>query len=634
MEARERTELGPAGLILGGAGERELFAGEMHYWRVPRASWRACLEAAASLGVRIISTYVPWGVHEESRGALDFGGDRDLGAFLDLVAALGLHAIVRPGPHINAEQTCFGFPAWLVADEAVQARTARGTPMWMPAPPKMFPVPSYASARFLEETRRWYAAVGEIVAPRLYPAGPVVALQVDNEMQHFFRLGAYDGDYHPDALAHWADETGGLEPPRRWDPADQEPCLRWVAFKERSIERALAELGRGLDDAGLGGVARFHNAPPSDLRLTSVAALERAVGAAGMDFYHRRTDYHLVRERATYLAGTARLPFAPELGVGGPPWLPPMGAADQRQVTLGVLAGGVRAFNLFMLVDRDRWYGAAIDADGQLAEPAGFVRDLLAFLRQVKWTSLRRDAAVAVVVSRADARAAIASSRLDPLTPVAAELLGVGPGGFAELSADPAGARCRRAERAVLAALDLAEVPYAIVDEDALDRLPDVRAVIAPTARRIDARTWAALHLLADAGTQVVVGPDRPHLDELARELGDDDALPRGAGLIREASLDDVGGLAEDLLALAGDLGDDWIAPDSPDVHVTAFRDAGGAVRAVAVGNGSPEPCRARVALGRGARLADPLGGAPLDSGRDVAEIPLEGFEVRLFAVD
>src|SRR5919107_1096004 len=43
------------------------------------------------------------------------------------------------------------------------------------------------------------------VAPRISPflrqnGGPVVALQVDNEMSYFFRPGPFEMDYHPGAI--------------------------------------------------------------------------------------------------------------------------------------------------------------------------------------------------------------------------------------------------------------------------------------------------------------------------------------------------------------------------------------------------------------------------------------------------
>ena len=67
--------------------------------------------------------------------------------------------------------------------------------------PFAFPVPSYASEAFLDEATRYFHALGPTLAPLVYPDGPIVMLQVDNEGALYFRDGAYDQDYHPDAIA-------------------------------------------------------------------------------------------------------------------------------------------------------------------------------------------------------------------------------------------------------------------------------------------------------------------------------------------------------------------------------------------------------------------------------------------------
>ena len=63
-----------------------------------------------------------------------------------------MHVIVRPGPHINAELTYFGLPERVVWDRECQARTPRDNPVILPIVPVAFPVPSYASDAFLDET--------------------------------------------------------------------------------------------------------------------------------------------------------------------------------------------------------------------------------------------------------------------------------------------------------------------------------------------------------------------------------------------------------------------------------------------------------------------------------------------------
>ena len=64
--------------------------------------------------------------------------------------AAGLAVVLRPGPHVNAELTSFGMPDHVLADPACQARSASGSPVWMPSPPRAWPLPSYASTVFRE----------------------------------------------------------------------------------------------------------------------------------------------------------------------------------------------------------------------------------------------------------------------------------------------------------------------------------------------------------------------------------------------------------------------------------------------------------------------------------------------------
>src|SRR5271167_1416790 len=108
-----RVRLCAQGLDVGRAEILPLWAGAMHYWRHPPHEWRAGLEAMRAMGLRLLDTYVPWGVHETSAGAFDFGtGDPrlDAAAFLRMAHEIGLRCVLRPGPHINAELTFFGLP--------------------------------------------------------------------------------------------------------------------------------------------------------------------------------------------------------------------------------------------------------------------------------------------------------------------------------------------------------------------------------------------------------------------------------------------------------------------------------------------------------------------------------------------
>jgi len=640
VEARRISWFDDRGLIVGGVGERHVpfYAGAMHYWRVPPAHWRACLRQMHAQGLTLVETYVPWRVHEPERGTRAWTGERDLGAFLDAARTAGLGVVLRPGPHINAELTSFGMPDWVLAEPACQARTAQGTPAWLPAPPRAFPIPSYASAAFRAHVRAWYAQVAEVVRP--FVGDPVVAIGVDNEAQMFFRAGAYDLDYHPDAIAWFGPERG--DPPRAW--SDAQTCVPWLKFQDEYLARALGEFAAMLDDVGLGGLARFHNLPPGHYQLSPLGAIQRAIaGPVGIDAYTSRAQFRELRWRAAALVGKAApLPLALEVGVGFFPWFPPLDAADdptrERDHLLTLLAAGVRGFNLYMAVDRDRWYGGAIDARGRLEPHAKWIHPLLAALAEVDWPSLRRTAPIALVDTRADWRVGLASSAL-PMTPVVAEAIGLGPGGAAELGLDSAAITSRRWQTAVCRALELAQVPFAIVDEHvSASELAKYRAVIAPTLDRVDARLWATLHELAKTPlpaearpTIVVIGPGTPTRDECDRPLAAPG--PKRAGRLKADSLDDLPGLAADLAALA-ELGDAWQIERPDDVRATPFHAPDGTTRVVFVTSDAARTVAATLLVADGVRgLRDPLSSEHVRVERGRATIAMAPHGVRMFVV-
>ena len=651
MDARRRTWFDERGLVVAGdgGGERRLpfYAGAMHYWRVPPARWSACLDAIRALGLTLVETYVPWRVHEPTPGRYAWDGPRDLVRFLDAARAAGLGVVLRPGPHVNAELTSFGMPDHVLADPACQARAAHGGPVWLPAPPRGFPVPSYASAAFRAKVAAWYAEVAARVAPLLAPAGPVVALGVDNEAQMFFRLGAYDHDYHPDAIAAWRDATGRTgadgEPPRAWDPADPARCVAWVRWKDQYLAHALGAFTAALRAVGLGGVAVFHNLPPGHHELYDLRGLQRAIGGpVGIDAYTPRAEFRALRGRALAAVGNAApVPIAFEVGVGFFPWFPPLDDGDdptrERDHLLSLLAAGIRGFNLFMAVERDRYYGAAIAQTGAREPHAAWIPTLLATLAEVDWPALRRPVQVAVVDPRADARFGQATCVVDPATPVVAELLGLGPAGAAELGDDAGAIAARRWHAAVCRALELARVPYVIVDDSVgVDELLGVRAVIAPTLDRIDRGLAHTLRAVVERGhraTTVVIGPGTPTQDELGQPLGD--ALPRRVGRLKAGSQDDLAGLAADLAALAAGDDDAWVIERPDEVCAYAHADAAGAVRAVIVASDVARPVTATLLADASARrLRDPFSHerVVVEAGRAAIALPARG--VRLLIVE
>ena len=215
------------------------------------------------------------------------------------------------------------------------------------------------------------------------------------------------------------------------------------------------------------------------------------------------------------------------------------------------------------------------------------------------------------------------------MTPVLADVLGFGPGGATELGRDPAAIVARRWQTAVERALELAQVPYAIVDEATPeDELATYRAVIAPTGDRIDRGLMQRLRGLVDHKRAIVViGPGTPTRDELDQPLME--PMPRRLGKLRDGSLDDLAGLADDLAQLAGTLDDAWQIERPDDVRAASY---GG--RLVCVWSAAPRAVTAVLLAGDGAAsLRDPFTSELLLVAGGKVSIALPPRGVRLFVV-
>src|SRR5210317_1223801 len=102
------------------------FAAELHYFRIEKRYWSICFERIKRAGFRIISTTVPWNLHQDNQKHFDFTGyddtRRDLIVFLELAREFGFKVILRPGPRINAQWPNGGLPEFLFNDIKMLAR--------------------------------------------------------------------------------------------------------------------------------------------------------------------------------------------------------------------------------------------------------------------------------------------------------------------------------------------------------------------------------------------------------------------------------------------------------------------------------------------------------------------------------
>ena len=645
-----RVRLVPGGLDLDGKLV-PLYAGSVHYWRLPRSSWKACLQAVESIGFRLIDLYVPWSIHERGPGDYDFGErdpKLDVAGFLELIRELGMYAIVRPGPHINAELTHFGIPSRIIWNRACQARSPRDNPVMLPMIPAAFPVPSYASEVFHEETASYFRALGPVLAKHIWPNGPIVLLQVDNEGALYFRDGAYDQDYHPDAIALYrqflrakyttedalrtaygqpALTFSEIEPPRRFDAEKADDLTRhldWVESQEHLLGGAMKRFAKALSEAGLHGVPTTHNLPfGQETTPLNPARLGEAVDLVALDYYHKASplDREVIARRTTELSarceGKKHPAFAAEMGAGFPPFFPPLDENDSMFTLLTALAYGLRGFNLYMAVTRDRWIGGPVDPRGKKRPIAQVYERLCAGLERSSFSTLVRKVPVRLVTPRSLRRLTRVMHAFGPATGALFAVLGAGArercleddlglGGPIAMEGD-------ELIRAFEQALEARGVPFAHVGgEDADVALDGCSWVICATNGGMKPALFHRLAQLAHEGTLVTIGPRIPTRDGSFRPLAQPFDLASLAVVSSRpladratpADADRLVARAIETLALP------TFAADPDDIEVCVHEDREGIPRLAFVINAGLSDVVARVTIPRATGASDLFDGS------------------------
>ncbi|SFI47436.1 MULTISPECIES: beta-galactosidase [Microbacterium] len=158
-------------------------SGEIHYSRLPRARWRERLRQLRAGGVTVASTYVFWLHHSPAPGVARFDGNLDVGAFLDECADAGLEVALRIGPWVHGEARNGGFPDWV---QNLDVRHRSDDP------------------RYLDLVREWFGQLADALGGRAQPGGPVIAVQLENEL--------YDRPEHLRTLKRLAREAGIAAP--------------------------------------------------------------------------------------------------------------------------------------------------------------------------------------------------------------------------------------------------------------------------------------------------------------------------------------------------------------------------------------------------------------------------------------
>lgn len=138
--------------------------GEFHFSRYPRAYWEESIRKIKAGGINMIATYVFWNMHEEHEGQFNWSGNRDLRYFIELCRDNHIRVVVRIGPFCHGEIRNGGIPDWILG-KPVSIRSND---------------PGY-----LLYVQRLYNEIGKQLKGLYFKdGGPIVAVQLENEMQH------------------------------------------------------------------------------------------------------------------------------------------------------------------------------------------------------------------------------------------------------------------------------------------------------------------------------------------------------------------------------------------------------------------------------------------------------------------
>jgi beta-galactosidase len=358
-----------------------LVSGEFHYWRHNPIFWKKILQTMKDAGLEIVSTYIPWNFHELTPGTFDFDGKtnpaRDLPAFLELCQDMGLKVIVRPGPFIAAEWPNGGLPDDLTNID-------------------------HLDPKFFERSKQWISAVCGVLAPYQYTrGGPIVLYQIENEI--FFpgwtkpskpygrdqQAYTYDVEFVMGKYRSWLEaeyksieefnKVNGLQyknfaevPPPNFRKDPLSLSLNSWGF----VSDAIMDYFRNLKDEFVRGgmeVPCYANIGQFVV-FYDYQRMERIVNSVGLDLYMFNLlpgeEALVVNWYNRLFAARQKFPWSPEFQCGiWRSWSDQTGfitGRHQEYLTLLSLATGLRGFNYYMFVNRDRWSYSAVD---ELGEP-------------------------------------------------------------------------------------------------------------------------------------------------------------------------------------------------------------------------------------------------------------------------
>lgn len=532
------------------------YGGSFHYWRSKPNDWQKIIKKIKELGINLVTTYIPWEIHEVKENVFDFKDSKDINSFLELCSKEELKVMVRPGPQINSEMTWFGFPKRILENKALHAKNPFGSSVILNQVPKPIPALSYVSSKFWKEVEKWYDAICPILKNHLWPNGPIIGIQVDNELGYFFNTNPYTCDYSEASielyqrfleekyenintlnLAYRSNYSNFYEikPPKRFEGQEKEDLpyyLDWIEYREYYLIYALEVLTKMLKERSM-NVPIYHNYPhplgPGGAKGVpstpfNLPKLEEKIDFAGFDIYSKKELYDHIKTISSYVAGCSRYPFIPEFITGVWPWyINPGDVEDEVFDTKAVLMHGIKGFNRYMIVERNKWLGSPIDREGNINEKSfNFYLKIKELLNNLPLQSMKKKCDILLITNRTYDRLEAATA----LIPVYGDFLDP-IFGFSEypnnsyISQNNFGfnqaiqVNKNQLFEKYYNFLSQEGYTFNIGDSDlSLERIEDYKLIIIPTFEFLSKDIVDKIIKYVEGGGLAIVGPEIPNLDE------------------------------------------------------------------------------------------------------------------------
>ena len=495
---------------------------EMHYFRVAKRHWSVCFERIRKANLRIISTAVPWNLHEANQGEFDIAGvldpAHDLVVFLELCREFGFKIVLKPGPWLGQECDHGGIPDFAVRHPETWATDKDGKALIADpgagAPPTK--LPSYLSNRFQILLKNYFSVFTEVVRNYIYPRGPVFMIELDHETSFGGHFDPLSGDYNPkgsrELFGRYLEEKyqdvdrlnklwrtkfkefAEAEPPTAAEFKANSDFLRlmdWVEFREWVVNRyaeSLAELLSQTEVSVLFARSLAHSGGYSLPHVAGARPGGRVLYTVNMDWDIPFAD---TIRRARSVSAWQATGFCTNLAIGSRHPDPDVGQAyrpvtpkDSARLLVSGLAAGLKGFNFHMFVGRPRWYDGALEADGAILPSYDIVREVATRLPELRYETMKDFADVALVQYRPYQRVAN---------------LG-GPGDYAYLAE-----LCGPSFEAIAADLMALSFDYRIFDLWVPERLEKFGTIIVPCGEIMDAEAQERLVSLLKGGAHLIL---------------------------------------------------------------------------------------------------------------------------------